>query len=73
MTNILDMPAAEVEIPFSILDTDLYKVRPVTAVLGPQILSSLDFLVDDAKCGTSSFPRCRGHYQVHQSNIGYAV
>lgn len=26
MTSILDLPAAGVEIPFSILDTDLYKV-----------------------------------------------
>jgi hypothetical protein len=32
MTNILDMPAAEVEIPFSILDTDLYKVSQPLAI-----------------------------------------
>lgn len=36
MTNILELPPAEVEIPFSILDTDLYKVsRPFDVILTP--------------------------------------
>ncbi|WWC88797.1 nicotinate phosphoribosyltransferase [Kwoniella dendrophila CBS 6074] len=33
MSNILELPAEEVEIPFSILDTDLYKLTMQNAVL----------------------------------------
>lgn len=37
MANILDITPEEVEMPFSILDTDLYKVRPVLheTITGP--------------------------------------
>lgn len=37
MANILEMSPEEVEIPFSILDTDLYKVRLVLheTITGP--------------------------------------
>jgi hypothetical protein len=32
MTSNLQLPAEEIEIPFSILDTDLYKVRTASPV-----------------------------------------
>ena len=53
MTNILEMAPEEVDIPFSILDTDLYKVtQPI--YLSHIVDHPAKCLADDAKCRPTS-------------------
>lgn len=59
--DTFSLPAEELDMPFSILDTDLYKVNEVN-----KVRAVADDIVDNAKCSPAALSQCAGRDPVQQ-------